>query len=325
MSKTRILKGKPIARQLQSEVAAGVEAMVAGGARPPKLVAVLVGESPASATYVASKTKACHEVGIDGVTLDLPEDIAYDTFMDHLHGLNNDRGVDGILVQLPLPSHLPEREILESIDPAKDVDGFHPRNVGSMWLDKPARTPGEPPSVSTPATPTGIMELLRRSDIELSGSHAVIVGRSAIVGKPMAALLLREHCTVTICHSRTRDLPAVCRGADILVAAIGRTAMIGADYVKDGAVVIDVGINRVDDREEVERLYPGNPRRLAGFDRRGYSVVGDVDYAGVKPIASAITPVPGGVGLLTVAQLLVNTLRASRQRQSLAPSTKPTA
>ena len=163
------------------------------------------------------------------------------------------------------------------------------------------------------------MELLRRSGIELSGQHAVIVGRSAIVGKPMAALLLREHCTVTICHSRTRDLKAVCRSADILVAAIGRTAMIGPEYVADGAVVIDVGINRVDDRDEVERLFPGNRRRLAGFDRRGYSVVGDVDYHRVKPIASAITPVPGGVGLLTVAQLLVNTLRASRQRQGLAP------
>ncbi len=316
-TKTHLLKGKPVARELQSEVAAGVEAMVADGARRPKLVAVLVGESPASATYVASKTKACQEVGIDGVTLGLPRDVAYEAFKDHLRELNEDPGVDGILVQLPLPDHLPEREILESIRPDKDVDGFHPRNVGSMWLDKPARTPREPPSVSTPATPTGIMELLHRSGIELSGRHAVIVGRSAIVGKPMAALLLREHCTVTICHSRTRDLPAVCRSADILVAAIGRPAMIGADYVSDGTVVIDVGINRVADRDEVARLYPGNARRLAGFDRRGYSVVGDVDYHRVKPKASAITPVPGGVGPLTVAQLLVNTLRASRQRQGL--------
>lgn len=317
-SGTRLLKGKPIARQLQSEVAAGVEAMVAGGARRPKLVAVLVGENPASATYVASKTRACQEVGIGGVTLGLPREIPYETFMGHLRQLNEDPDIDGILVQLPLPGRLPEREILESIDPAKDVDGFHPRNVGSMWLDKPAGAPGEPSSVSTPATPTGILELLHRSGIELSGRHAVIVGRSAIVGKPMAALLLREHCTVTICHSRTRDLPAVCRSADILVAAIGRPAMIGPEHVAEGAVVIDVGINRVDDRDEVERLYPGNPRRLAGFDRRGYSVVGDVDYARVKPRASAITPVPGGVGPLTVAQLLVNTLRAARQRQGLA-------
>ena len=315
--KTKILKGKPIARELQAEVAAGVEAMVAEGARRPKLVALLVGEDPAAAAYVGSKTKACREVGIDGETLELPPDVAYETFMSRLRKLNDDPGVDGILVQLPLPGHLPEREILESISPAKDVDGFHPRNVGGMWLDKPVRVPGEPPSVSTPATPTGILELLRRCGIELSGRHAVIVGRSAIVGKPMAALLLREHCTVTVCHSRTRDLEAVCRGADLLVAAIGRPAMIGPEHVSEGAVVIDVGINRVDDRDQVARLYPDNPRRLAGFDRRGYSVVGDVDYTRVKPIASAITPVPGGVGLLTVAQLLVNTLRASRQRQGL--------
>ncbi len=316
-STPHILKGRPIARQLQAEAAAGVETLVEGGGRPPKLVAVLVGDSPASATYVASKTRACHEVGIDGVTLSLPQDIAHGTFMDHLQGLNDDPEVDGILVQLPLPDHLPEREILESIRPDKDVDGFHPHNVGGMWLDKPVRAAGDPPSVSTPATPTGILELLHRSGIELSGRHAVIVGRSAIVGKPMAALLLREHCTVTVCHSRTRDLPAVCRGADLLVAAIGRPAMIGPEFVAEGAVVIDVGINRVADRAEIERLYPGNRRRLAGFDRRGYSVVGDVDYHRVKPLASAITPVPGGVGPLTVAQLLVNTLRACRQRQGL--------
>ncbi len=316
--KPKILRGKPIARALQAEVAAGVEAMTASGARRPKLVAMLVGENPASAAYVGSKTKACREVGIDGETVKLPVDVAYEAFMDRLRGLDEDDGVDGILVQLPLPAHLPEREILESISPAKDVDGFHPTNVGSMWLDKPARIPGEPCSVSTPATPTGILELLRRSGIELSGRHAVVVGRSAIVGKPMAALLLREHCTVTVCHSRTRDLPAVCRSADLLVAAIGRPAMIGPEHVADGAVVIDVGINRVDDRDQVARLFPDNARRLAGFDRRGYSVVGDVDYTRVKPKASAITPVPGGVGLLTVAQLLVNTLRASRQRQGLS-------
>ncbi len=313
----RILKGKPIARQLHAEVATGVEALLDGGGRRPRLVAMLVGDNPASAAYVASKTHACGEVGIDGVTLNLPEDVAYDRFMSHLRRLDDDPAVDGILVQLPLPDHLPEREILESVAPEKDVDGFHPRNVGGMWLDKPVRQPGETASVCTPATPTGILELLRRSDVELAGRHAVVVGRSAIVGKPMAALLLREHCTVTICHSRTRDLPAVCSSADILVAAIGRPAMIGPDHVAEGAVVIDVGINRVDDRAEVERLFPGNARRLAGFDRRGYAVVGDVDYHRVKPKTSAITPVPGGVGPLTVAQLLVNTLRASRRRQGI--------
>ncbi len=290
-----------------------MKALIAAGGRQPRLVAVLVGEDPASATYVASKTRACKEVGIDGVTLRLPPDIDLDTLMTHLRDLDEDPEVDGILVQLPLPAHLPERQILESIRPETDVDGFHPENVGRMWLDKP----GGSPSVCTPATPTGIIELLHHNKIELSGRHAVIVGRSAIVGKPMAALLLRENCTVTVCHSRTRDLPAVCRLADILVAAIGRPAMIGPEHVADGAIVIDVGINRINDRAEVERLFPGNRKRLAGFDRRGYSVVGDVDYHRVAPKTSAITPVPRGVGPLTVAQLLVNTLKASRRQQGL--------
>ncbi len=309
----RILKGKPIVAELQAEVAAGIEALLAAGARRPKLVAVLVGSDPASTFYVASKTKACREVGIEGVTLELPADIELDTLMSHLQDLGDDPSVDGILVQLPLPDSLPERQILESVPPEKDVDGFHPENVGQMWLSGPRRAL----SVCTPATPTGVLELLRRSGIELAGRHAVIVGRSNIVGKPMAALLLRESCTVTLCHSRTRDLPAVCRLADILVAAVGRPAMIGPDHVSEGAVVIDVGINRVDDRDEIARLFPGNSRRLAGFDRRGYSIVGDVDFHRVAPKASAITPVPGGVGLLTVAQLLVNTLHASRRRQGL--------
>ncbi|MEM7352729.1 MAG: bifunctional 5,10-methylenetetrahydrofolate dehydrogenase/5,10-methenyltetrahydrofolate cyclohydrolase [Acidobacteriota bacterium] len=317
-SSPQILKGKPVAAALQAEVSAGVDALLAASGRRPKLVAVLVGANPASAFYVASKTKACREVGIEGVTLELPESIEYDDLMQHLRDLENDPTVDGILVQLPLPNHLPERAILESVPPDKDVDGFHPYNVGRMWLDKPAgRNRAAASSVCTPATPTGIIELLRRSGIELSGRHAVIVGRSAIVGKPMAALLLRHNCTVTLCHSRTQDLPAVCRQADILVAAIGRPAMIGPEHVKEGAVVIDVGINRVSERDEVERLFPGNAKRLKGFDRRGYSVVGDVDYHRVAPRSAAITPVPGGVGPLTVAQLLVNTLFASQQRQSI--------
>ncbi len=312
----RILKGKPVAEALHGEVAAGVETLLAAGGRRPKLVAVLVGDDPASATYVASKTQTCQQVGIDGETLRLPADADLDTILGQLRDLDEDPGVDGILVQLPLPRHLPEREILERVRPEKDVDGFHPENVGQMWLDKP----GGAPSVCTPATPTGIIELLHRTGIELSGRHAVVVGRSAIVGKPMAALLLRENCTVTICHSRTHDLPAVCRSADLLIAAIGRPGMIGPEHVSEGTVVIDVGINRVTDRSEVERLYPGNSRRLKRFDRRGYSVVGDVDYHHVAPKASAITPVPGGVGPLTVAQLLVNTLRASQRQQNLVPT-----
>jgi methylenetetrahydrofolate dehydrogenase (NADP+)/methenyltetrahydrofolate cyclohydrolase len=245
--------------------------------------------------------------------LNLPAEIERRELDDHLRRLNHDDEVDGILVQLPLPSHLPEKPIVESVVAEKDVDGFHPENVGRTWISKP----GEPSSGFAPATPSGIIEILHRSGIELAGRHAVVVGRSNIVGKPMAALLLRENCTVTVCHSRTRDLPAVCRQADILVAAIGRTAMIGPEHVAEGAVVVDVGINRITDRAEVERLFPGNARRLKGFDKRGSILVGDVDYHRVKPLASAITPVPGGVGPLTVALLLVNTLRASRRRQGL--------
>ncbi len=314
--KTRKLNGRKIAAEIRREVAAGVGELVAGGARPgaarpPKLVAVLVGDNPASKTYVTSKARACQEVGMASDILHLPAEIEQPQLLTEIQRLNDDPGVDGFLVQLPLPGHLPEQEILDAVAPGKDVDGFHPENVGRLWSTKPR---GELSGL-TPATPTGIVEMLHRSGIELSGSHAVIVGRSNIVGKPMAALLLRENCTVTVCHSRTRDLPAVCRQADLLVAAIGRTAMIGPDYVKDGAVVVDVGMNRVDDAAEVEHLYPGNARRRAGFEKRGYTLVGDVDYHRVAPKAAAITPVPGGVGPLTVALLLVNTLTASRRLQ----------
>ncbi len=309
MSETVILKGKPIAAAMRSEVATEVAALTADGQRPPKLAAVLVGDDPASQTYVASKTKACADAGMASETVRLAADIAREELLAEVARLNDDATVDGILVQLPLPKHLPEREILEAVAPHKDVDGFHPENVGRLWSAKPAGDLGG----LTPATPTGVIEMLKRYDIELSGQHAVVVGRSNIVGKPMAALLLRESCTVTVCHSRTRDLEAVCRLADILVVAIGRTAMIGPDHVRDGAVVVDVGINRVDDAAEVERLYPGKAKRRAGFDKRGYTLAGDVDYHHVAPKCAAITPVPGGVGRLTVAQLLVNTLAAYRR------------
>ena len=303
-----VLNGKTIATAMRQEVGERVEQLVAQGGRRPKLVAVLVGEDPASQTYVASKAKACKAAGMDGETLILPADTDDATLRGHLQRLNDDDGVDGILLQLPLPDHLEERPLLEMIRPEKDVDGFHPENVGRLWLDQDALTP---------ATPTGVIELLERYDIDLKGKHAVIIGRSHIVGKPMAALLLRKNCTVTICHSRTHDLVAECRRADILVAAIGRPGFVTPDHVKEGAVVIDVGINRLTERSEVEALFPGHTKRLEGFDKRGSSVVGDVDYHRVAPISSAITPVPGGVGRLTVAQLLVNTLRASVRRQGL--------
>lgn len=304
----RILDGKAIAAAIRADVQAEVERMLAAGARQPKLLACLVGDDPASRAYVASKTRACEEAGVAGETVTLPAAVTRDELAARVAAWNRDDAVDGILIQLPLPAPLPEREILDLVMPEKDVDGFHPVNVGRMWLDQDALTP---------ATPTGILEMLRREGIELKGRHAVVVGRSAIVGKPMAALLLRRHATVTVCHSRTRDLAAVCREADVLVAAVGRTAIVGPDHVKEGAVVIDVGMNRVDDPAEVERLFPGDAERRERFAKRGYILTGDVDYERVRPKASAITPVPGGVGPLTVAQVLANTVKASRLRQGV--------
>ena len=292
--------------EIRADLKADVETFIAAGGRQPKLLACIVGDNPASKAYVGSKTKGCEEVGMAGEVANLPGTTSRDELAAQIRAWNEDDAIDGILIQLPLPDHLPERELLDLVVPEKDVDGFHPENVGKMWLDQPALTP---------ATPTGVMEMLHRLEIPLKGQHAVVVGRSAIVGKPMAALLLREHCTVTVCHSRTRDLAAVCREADILVAAVGRTAMIGPDHVKDGAVVIDVGMNRVDDAAEVDRLFPGHEKRRARFEKRGYILVGDVDYTRVEPKASAITPVPGGVGPLTVTQVMVNTFVASKRRQ----------
>jgi methylenetetrahydrofolate dehydrogenase (NADP+) / methenyltetrahydrofolate cyclohydrolase len=305
-----ILDGKATAATIRAEVAAGVRELVAGGGRPPGLAVVLVGDDPASKVYVASKTRACEEVGMLGRTVRLPATAGRRELEAAVDALNADDAIDGFLVQLPLPDGLPEKAILERIDPDKDADGFHPVNVGRLWT-------GERGFV--PATPSGILELLRRHQVELKGARAVVVGRSNIVGKPMAALLLREHCTVTVCHSRTRDLPAVCAEADVLVAAIGRAAMIGPEFVREGAVVVDVGMNRVSDRGEAERLYPGDAGRRAAFEKNGSILVGDVDFTHVRPKAAAITPVPGGVGPLTVAMLLVNALEASRRRQGVAP------
>lgn len=302
---TRILNGRELARTLRDEVAAAVQQLRSQGHRPPGLSVILVGDDPASQVYVGSKEKAAAEAGFHGGTVRLSAEASAEEVAKAIDRLNADDTIDGFLVQLPLPEPLPERELLDRVDPEKDVDGFHPLNVGRLWLDRPS---------FAPATPSGILELLRREQIELKGSHAVIVGRSAIVGKPMAALLLREHCTVTICHSRTRDLEAVCRQADLLVAAVGRPGMIGPQHVKDGAVVIDVGINRLTERAEVERFFPGDEKRLETFDRRGSTLVGDVDFNAVADRCKAITPVPGGVGPLTVASLLVNTLHAARRR-----------
>lgn len=308
---TKLLDGRSAAAEIRAEVAAGVRELTGAGLRPPGLAAVLVGGDPASQVYVGTKVKACAEAGITSRPLLLPAATTESELLAVLDGLNQDDEIDGILVQLPLPSQIAERSVISRIWPEKDVDGFHPVSVGRLWLDEPG---------FAPATPAGILEMLKRSGIPLSGKRAAIVGRSAIVGKPMAALLLREHCTVTICHSRTADLPAVTREADILVAAIGRPAFLGPEHVREGAVVVDVGINRLRERADVERLFPGDEERLRQLETRGSTIVGDVDFVRVAPLASAITPVPGGVGPLTVAMLLANTLTAARLRQGLPRS-----
>lgn len=309
IDRDNILDGKATAAEIRSEVAQRVERLVASGGRPPGLAAVLVGDDPASHLYVGMKTRACEEVGMVGRSVILPEATTEEELARTIDELNADDAVDGILVQLPLPDHLPSRELLARVVPDKDVDGFHAVNVGRLWLGEPC---------FAPATPSGVIELLRRHEIPMSGAHAVVVGRSNIVGKPMAALLLRENATVTVCHSRTKDLASECRRADILVAAVGRAGTIGPDAVREGAVVIDVGTNRLTERSEVEHYFPGNDDKMASFDKKGSLLVGDVDFHRVAPKAGAITPVPGGVGPLTVAMLLSNTLDAALRRQGRA-------
>jgi methylenetetrahydrofolate dehydrogenase (NADP+)/methenyltetrahydrofolate cyclohydrolase len=304
----RLLDGKAAAAAIRAEVEAGVRALVAAGYRPPGLAAVLVGADPASAVYVASKIKGCGEAGIMSRTLRHPSGLAETELLALVDQLNADDDIDGILVQLPLPKPIRERRVIEHVSPDKDVDGFHPLNAGRLWLDEPG---------FVAATPLGILQLLERNGVPLAGQRAVVVGRSPTVGKPMAALLLRAHATVTICHSRTRDLAAVTRQADIVVAALGRAHALGADHIRPGAVVVDVGITRLTERAEVERLFPGDAERLQQFDSKGSMITGDVDFARVRPLAAAISPVPGGVGPLTVAMLLANTLTAARLRQGL--------
>ena len=303
---TTLLDGKAVAAAIREEVAAGVAELLASGGRPPGLAAVLVGEDPASKLYVSSKARDCEEVGMVSRVHHLHAEVEEEELLALVDALGADPAIDGILVQLPLPPQVSTRKVLERVLPAKDVDGFHPMSVGRLWLDEPG---------FLSATPAGVMELLRRYEVPLAGAHAVVLGRSNIVGKPMAGLLLRAHCTVTVCHSRSRDLPALTRQADVLVAAVGRAGLVGPDHVKPGAVVIDVGMNRLGSEEEVARAFPGDEARLERFRAKGSLLVGDVDFDRVAPVASAITPVPGGVGPLTRAMLLVNTLAASRALQ----------
>ncbi|HAX42809.1 MAG TPA: bifunctional methylenetetrahydrofolate dehydrogenase/methenyltetrahydrofolate cyclohydrolase FolD [Bryobacteraceae bacterium] len=299
-----ILDGKAANQQILDELKPRIAHLTAGR-RAPGLAVVLVGNDPASEIYVGSKVRTCRELGMHSQEIRLPDTTTTAELLAAVDVLNRDETIDGILVQMPLPAKVDARAVLDAIDPDKDVDGFHPVNVGRLVANLPG---------PRPCTPAGVMELLRRNGIAVKGKRAVIVGRSDIVGKPMAMLLLHQHATVTICHSRTADLPGECRRAEILVAAIGRTGMITEDYITPGAVVIDVGINRVTDRAEAARLTANDPGRLAGFDKRGSIVVGDVHPADMARLASAYTPVPGGVGPLTIAMLMSNTLEAAERR-----------
>jgi methylenetetrahydrofolate dehydrogenase (NADP+)/methenyltetrahydrofolate cyclohydrolase len=301
---TARLDGKKIAEQIKDEVAIEVAALQAKGITPG-LAAVLVGEHPASQVYVRNKTKTCQQLGMHSEQIKLSPDTTTEQLLEIVDSLNRSDDIDGILIQLPLPDQIDDQLILNSVLPEKDVDGFHPVNIGRLVTGD---------YILAPCTPMGIMEMLKRESIPLKGAEAVIVGRSTIVGKPMALLLLHEHATVTLCHSRTKDLPAVCRRADILVAAIGRPAMITGDYIKEGATVIDVGINRVESESQVIELFGEESPRIATFAKRGSTLVGDVHPRDPYGIAAAVTPVPGGVGPLTIAHLMKNTLLACKAR-----------
>ncbi len=302
----RVLDGAAIAAQIKQEVAEEVKRLATQGIRPG-LAAVLVGHVPASEIYVKSKVQTCAELGLYSDLITPPETVTTEDMLDVVHSLNDRDDIDGILIQLPLPRQVEAKVLLDAVSPDKDVDGFHPVNAGRLQAGRPALPP---------CTPAGIIEVLKRSDLPIAGQHAVVVGRSDIVGKPVAMLLLHENATVTICHSKTRDLGAVTREADILVAAIGRPGFITPDMVQPGATIIDVGINRVTTREEFDRYFAGNEKRLAAFEKRGSTIVGDVHPAAYE-LAGAYTPVPGGVGPLTIAMLMSNTVRAAKMRRRL--------
>ncbi len=280
-----IIDGKQISQSIKDELKLEVAQLEAQYGRRPRLEVIIVGDNPASRSYVRGKIKATEYCGFDGELIELPESVSEADLLAEIARLNQDERVDGILVQLPLPKHIDEQKVIDAISPAKDVDGFHPENVARLWLNEPC---------ILPCTPKGIIVLLERAGVELSGKRAVVIGRSNIVGKPVAKLLLDRNCTVTIAHSRTQDLPVLCREADIVVAAIGRAKMITADYIKPGAAVIDVGINRTADGH----------------------LVGDVDFEAVKDIAGYITPVPGGVGPMTITMLMRNTIECFQNRQA---------
>src|ERR1051326_7884494 len=300
-----ILDGNKIAAEIRAEAAAAVKSMSAAGVRPG-LAVVLVGNNPASEIYVRGKVKSSEEVGIFSEKHTPSDRVTTEGLLELINDLNRRDEIHGILVQLPLPSQVDSKKVLLAVDPAKDVDGFHPMNVGFLSTQRPGLVP---------CTPAGIMEMLSRSGIKVAGQEAVVVGRSDIVGKPMAMLLLNANATVTVCHSKTRDLAEVCRRADILVAAIGRAGMVTRDFVKPGATVIDVGINKITDRVEFEKFFKGNAPREAAFAKNGSTLVGDV-HPNAAEVCGAITPVPGGVGPLTIAMLMSNTVKAAKMRRA---------
>jgi len=300
----QILNGNAIRDQIYAELKGEIEALGALGIRPG-LAAVLVGENPASQLYVNSKIAACQKLGLFSEMLRPDASLSTAEMLAVVESLNGRGEIDGILVQLPLPKQVDAKQVLDAVDPAKDVDGFHPISVGRLVAGRPGLVA---------CTPMGVMEILRRSGIRIEGANAVVMGRSDIVGKPMALLLMHAHATVTICHSKTRDLPEVVRRADIVVAAMGKAAMVTPNYIRQGATVIDVGQNVLTDAAEVERIFAKHPKKLEEFRTRGRVLVGDV-HPDVAEIAGAITPVPGGVGPLTIALLMSNTVRAARLRR----------
>jgi len=302
-----LLEGARVRDQIEAELKPRTERL-ARERRAPGLAVILAGHNPASEIYVRNKVQACQRLGIYSEKLTPPHTVTTAELLEAVGRLNHRPEIDGILIQLPLPPQVDSKTVLLAVDPDKDVDGFHPLNMGRLFTGRPG---------TRPCTPLGILEILRRYQIPLLGRRAVVVGRSDIVGKPVAMLLLAEHATVTICHSRTADLPAVCRQADILVAAIGRPAMLTADFIQEGATVIDVGTNRLSTREEVAQVFRGSPEKLADFDRKGSLLIGDVHPLDVTQKAGAYTPVPGGVGPLTIAALMLNTVESAERRLGL--------
>ena len=303
---TKILDGIRIRDEILRESKLRVERLAASG-RAPGLTVILVGDDPASHIYVRNKIKACEELGIRSGRLTPPATISTGELVAMVEDLNRRPDVDGILVQMPLPPQVDAKRVLLAIAPEKDVDGLHPLNAGNLVTNRPG---------PRPCTPSGVMELLKRYGIPVSGRLAVVVGRSDLVGKPMAFLLLHQHATVTMCHSKTPDLAGVCRQADILIAAMGRAALVTREFIKPGATVIDVGMNRLTDREQAAAIFARKPERLADFDKKGTLLVGDVNPVDAAEQAGAYTPVPGGVGPLTIAMLMVNTIDAAERRLS---------